>query len=193
MKCTEVICSVSDYAKDFILEYKNPKLEQKKIDAIVVDFINFFAGQYCACDLAMYTSDLRNGKKLSDYEPILDIDIIIKYLNLAKTAYLDVGVSESINRNRYMNECKAIAVIDNNEASKLIESFISSYENSLITSIKTFYAVTVYSELGQPKIKAYCRTREIAERELEKYADEWHSSPPKPDDKHIKKLEMIIK
>jgi len=57
---------------------------------------------------------------------------------------------------------------------------------------KTFYAVAVYSELGKPEIKAYCRTKEIAKRELKKYTDEWCSKPPKPDDKHILKLEMII-
>ena len=57
---------------------------------------------------------------------------------------------------------------------------------------KSFYAVVVYSELGKPEIKAYCRTKEIAKRELKKYTDEWHSEPPKPDDKHILKLEMIL-
>ena len=57
---------------------------------------------------------------------------------------------------------------------------------------KFFYAVAVYSELGQSEIKAYCRTKKIAERELKKYTDEWNSKPPKPDDKHILKLEMIV-
>ena len=69
---------------------------------------------------------------------------------------------------------------------------VSKRENKPKFKAKTFYAVVVYSELGQPEIKAYCRTKEIAKRELKKYADEWYSKPPKPDDKHILKLEMII-
>ena len=57
---------------------------------------------------------------------------------------------------------------------------------------RVFYAVVVYSEMGQPSVVAYCRTKAIAERELKKHTDEWHSKPPKPDDKHIKRLEMLL-
>lgn len=192
MTCGEIICSISDYAKEFILKYKNSNLEQKLIDAIVVDFVNFFSVQYCGMDLAMYTSDLRNGKKLSDYKAELNVDVIIRHLNLSKYSYIKAGITESINRNSHMNECGGIAVVDDKEASKLIESFIDGYSCSIGRKTKTFYAVAVYSELGQPEIKAYCRTKEIAKRELKKYTDEWYSKPPKPDDKHILKLEMIV-
>ena len=192
MKCGDVISSVSDYAKEFILKYKNPNLEQKLIDAIVVDFINFHGAQYCGCDLGMYTCDLRDGKRLSDHEIELNVDVITKYLNLSKISYIEAGITESINRNSHMNECGGIAVVDDKEASKLIESFIDGYRCSVKIKTKTFYAVAVYSELGKPEIKAYCRTKEIAERELKKYTDEWYSKPPKPDDKHILKLEMIV-
>ncbi len=68
----------------------------------------------------------------------------------------------------------------------------SKKDNNPKIKTKVFYAVVVYSELGQPEIKAYCRTKEIAKRELKKYTDEWQSKSPKPDDKHIWKLEMIV-
>jgi hypothetical protein len=174
------------------LKYKNPNLEQKLIDAIVVDFINFHGAQYCGCDLEMYTCDLRDGKRLSDHEIELNVDVITKYLNLSKISYIEAGITESINRNSHMNECGGVAVVDDKEASKLIESFIDGYRCSAKIKTKTFYAVAVYSELGKPEIKAYCRTKEIAKRELKKYTDEWYSKAPKPDDKHILKLEMIV-
>ena len=192
MTCSEVIYSVSDYAKEFILKYKNPNMDQMLIDAIVVDYINFFGVQYCGCDLGMYTCDLRDGKRLSNHETALNVDVITKYLNLSKNSYIKAGITESINRNSHMNECGGIAVVDDKEAFKLIESFIDCYSSGIGRKTKTFYAVTVYTELGKPEIKAYCRTKEIAKRELKKYTDEWYSKPPKPDDKHILKLELIV-
>ena len=57
---------------------------------------------------------------------------------------------------------------------------------------KTFYAVVVYDDERGGEIKAYCRTKEIAKSELKKYRDFYQTTPPKPDDKHIIKLEMII-
>lgn len=58
---------------------------------------------------------------------------------------------------------------------------------------KTFYAVYVRDDsIPSGKLKAYCRTKEIAKRELKKYTDDWSSKPPKPDDFHIRKLEMIV-
>jgi len=86
------------YAKEFILKYKNPNLEQKLIDAIVVDFINFHGVQYCGCDFGMYTCDLRDGKRLSNHEIALNVDVITKYLNLSKNSYIKAGITESINR-----------------------------------------------------------------------------------------------
>ena len=71
MTSGEVVFSISDYAQEFIRKYKNPKLDQKVIDAIVVDFINYFAGMHCGMDLAMYTSDLRDGKKMSKEGTVL--------------------------------------------------------------------------------------------------------------------------
>ncbi len=56
----------------------------------------------------------------------------------------------------------------------------------------TFYGVVVYDDERGGNIKAYCRTKEIAERELNNYRDFYQSNPPKPDDKHIIELEMIV-
>lgn len=57
---------------------------------------------------------------------------------------------------------------------------------------KTFYAVFIYDDEISGEIKAYCRTKKIAKRELKKYCDFYQSKPPKPDNKHIIKLEMIV-
>lgn len=57
---------------------------------------------------------------------------------------------------------------------------------------KNFYAVFVYDDERGGEIKAYCRTKEIAKRELKKYRDYFQDKPPKPDDRHIIKLEMIV-
>ncbi len=62
-----------------------------------------------------------------------------------------------------------------------------------MAKIKYFYAIKIFDdERGGGEIKAYCRTKEIAKRELKNYRDFFQSKPPKPDDKHIIKLPMII-
>ncbi len=61
-----------------------------------------------------------------------------------------------------------------------------------MAKIKPFYAIFVYDDERGGEIKAYCRTKKIAKRELKKYKDFYQSKPPKPDEKHIIKLEMIV-
>ena len=58
---------------------------------------------------------------------------------------------------------------------------------------KTFYAIVIYDdERSTGEIKEHCRTKEIAKRELKKYRDYFQEKPPRPDDKHIRKLQMTI-
>ena len=127
MTSGEVVFSISDYAQEFIRKYKNPKLDQKVIDAIVVDFINYFAGMHCGMDLAMYTSDLRDGKKMSEKGTVLQKEVILPTLNFRKEEYDKSGIIESVNRNSHMNECGGKAKADNAEAVKLIEEIIKGY------------------------------------------------------------------
>ena len=127
MTSGEVVFSLSDYAQEFIREYKNPKLDQKVIDAIVVDFVNYFAGMHCGMDLAMYTSDLRDGKKMSEEGTVLQKEVILPTLNFRKDEYDKSGIIESVNRNSHMNECGGKAEADNAEVVKLIEEFIKGY------------------------------------------------------------------
>lgn len=127
MTSGEVVFSISDYAQEFIRKYKNPKLDQKVIDAIVVDFINYFAGMQCGMDLAMYTSDLRDGKKMSKEGTVLQKEVILPALNFRKEEYDKSGIIESVKRNSHMNECGGNAEADNAEAVKLIEEFIKGY------------------------------------------------------------------
>lgn len=61
-----------------------------------------------------------------------------------------------------------------------------------MAKVKTFYAISVHDDEHGGKIKAYCRTKNIAKRELKKYRDFYQTKPPKPDDEHIIKLEMIV-
>ena len=127
MTSGEVVFSICDYSQEFIREYKNPKLDQKVIDAIVVDFINYFAGMHCGMDLAMYTCDLRDGKKMSKEGTVLQKEVILPTLNFRKEEYDKSGIIESVNRNRHMNECGGKAEADNSEAVKLIDEFIKGY------------------------------------------------------------------
>ena len=57
---------------------------------------------------------------------------------------------------------------------------------------KVFYGIWTTDDEMHGSIKAYCRTKEIAKRELKKHCDWYCSKPPKPDDRHIIKLEMIV-
>ena len=127
MTSGEVVFSISDYAQEFIREYKNPKLDQKVIDAIVVDFINYFAEMHCGIDLTMYTSNLRDGKKMSEEGTVLQKNVILPTLTFRKEEYDKFGIIESVNRNSHMNECGGKAKADNAEAVKLIDEFIKGY------------------------------------------------------------------
>lgn len=51
---------------------------------------------------------------------------------------------------------------------------------------KTFYAVVIHDDEKSGAIKAYCKTKKIAERELQKYCDFYQSK------RHIIELEMIV-
>ena len=67
------------------------------------------------------------------------------------------------------------------------------FKEEKVVSTMTFYGVVVYDdERSTGEFKAYCRTKKLAERELKKYIDYFESKPPKPDDRHIKKLELIV-
>ena len=62
-----------------------------------------------------------------------------------------------------------------------------------MASTMTFYGVIVYeSERSKGEFKAFCRTKKLAARELLKYRDYDKDKPPKPDDRHIKQLELIV-
>ena len=123
----EVVSSISDYAQIFIRKYKNPKLDQKVIDAIVVDFINYFAGMHCGMDWGMYTCDLRDGQKMSKEGTVLQKEVILPALNFRKEEYDEFGIIESVNRNSHMNQCGGKAKADNAEAVNLIDEFINWY------------------------------------------------------------------
>lgn len=56
----------------------------------------------------------------------------------------------------------------------------------------TIYGVsTTDNAEGSRSFKAFCSTPEIAARELEKYKDWGVFYPPKPDNVHIKPIELI--
>ena len=61
-----------------------------------------------------------------------------------------------------------------------------------MSKTKTFYGIYTTDDERSGSIKAYCRTKKIAIQELKKYRDWWCNKPPKPDDFHIRKLQMII-
>ena len=127
MKIREVVFSLCDHAKEFVGEYKNPKLEQKVIDAIVVDYINYFAAKQCGMDLAMYTKDLRDGREMNKPGIVLDKGVILPTLQSRKEQYNQFGIIKSVNRNKTMNECEGKAKVKNSQALKVIDAFINSY------------------------------------------------------------------
>lgn len=123
----EVVLSLVDYSKEFIQKYQNPNLEQNLIDAIVVDYINYFSVMQCRMDLAFYTKDLRDGKKMSEESSVITKGDIYLALNLQKDEYLKSGVAESLNKNSHMNQCGGKVKVDNAKAEEVIEEFIKGY------------------------------------------------------------------
>lgn len=126
----EVVLSLVDYSKEFIQQYQNPNLEQNLIDAIVVDYINYFSVMKCRMDLAFYTKDLRDGEKMSAKGSVISKEDIYLSLNSQKDEYLKSGVAESLNKNSHMNQCGGKVKVDNAEAEEVIEEFIKCYMNA---------------------------------------------------------------
>lgn len=122
----EVLFSMSDYAQDFTRTHHDYWLDQKVIDAIIVDFINYFAKSYYGIDLAMYTNDLR-GKKMCNAEAHLQKSDILPALYSCKDEYDRYGIIRNVNQNSHMNECGGHAYADNGEAVRLINDFINGY------------------------------------------------------------------
>lgn len=61
-----------------------------------------------------------------------------------------------------------------------------------MAKVKVFYVIYTTDDDQSGSIKAYCRTKEIAKRELKNYRDWYCDEPPKPDNYHIRKLVMIV-
>lgn len=53
------------------------------------------------------------------------------------------------------------------------------------------FAIWTTDDERSGSIKAYCASREIAERELMNYRDWFCSEPPEPDKKHIREIEVL--
>lgn len=124
MSKRDVVFSLCDYAQKFIREYQNPKFSQKVIDAIVVDFINYYSEVHCRIELAMYTCDLRYKEKMCKKKiTSLPKEDIFSSLIL----YEKSGIIESVNRHSHRNECEGHAKGDNEEAVKLLEVFIEGF------------------------------------------------------------------
>ena len=130
MKCDEVCYSICDFSKEFIQKYQNVILGQNVVDAIIVDFINYFAATECLMDLGMYTKDLRDGKVLSDHKADLEKKVIYKRLSICRDNYDVLGIEKSIKRNSHMNWVTDETSIDNEEALDVINAFIVAYLNS---------------------------------------------------------------
>ena len=62
----------------------------------------------------------------------------------------------------------------------------------LPTRLQTIFAIWTTDDERTGSIKAYCLTKEIAERELKKYKDWYCFKPPKPDNEHIREISLII-
>jgi hypothetical protein len=126
MKTMDVIDSLCDNANAFVLECENTGIEQNIINAIIVDFVNYFSGQY-GVDLAMYTDDLT----VSDKRRKINIDksVITPNLHRIKDKYNNIGIIESVNRNKHMNKCEGKAELENEKALKIVDEFINFYSN----------------------------------------------------------------
>lgn len=58
---------------------------------------------------------------------------------------------------------------------------------------KTIWAIKlVVSSMGWMEIADYFETRELAVQALPNYRDFYHTEPPKPDDRHIVPIEMVV-
>ena len=127
MNSKDVVNSLCDYAKKFVKEYKNPNLDPKVIEAIVVDFINFFALKHYGTNLAMHTNELKNENEMTDLWFKLEKETVRQALYFQKARYNKDGIIESVNKNKNKNDCKGKAEGENKFALEVVNEFIQSY------------------------------------------------------------------
>ncbi len=121
--------SVSDFGAVFVRRYKHDELRQGEIDAIVVDFINFFATTQLL-DYGMYTKDLRSGKKLANLYAEIDRKVMSEAIKLIQAQYLKESTLERIKMNSHMNELGNETVFTEEQACEVVEAFIQEYLKS---------------------------------------------------------------
>lgn len=127
----EAVSSIYEYSHEFIREYKNTNLDQRVIDAIIVDFINYFADTHCGITLNMSTNELRNPKNKTIKNAHVDKESICNVMEFRKKMYEIKGIIRSVNINQYYNECMVIADAENEKkAEEVIIDFINSYRKS---------------------------------------------------------------
>lgn len=107
MRALEMVEFIESAARNFRESYMNEVntslvVDQKVLDAVVVDFVNYIALSQCI-DLALYTEDLQKTDRNKERDWFLDFDLTKQIITSNAEKYEANGVCKSVMRNSHMN------------------------------------------------------------------------------------------
>lgn len=105
-------------------------MDQKEIDAVIVDFINYTASLKCI-DLALYTCDLRVAEKSKyfDYRNLKETDkqVAISLPKGSLKLYFPIAL-DSIIRSSHMNELRKVTTSSQADIEIILNGFMAFFE-----------------------------------------------------------------
>ena len=108
MRPLEMVEFIESAARNFRESYMNEVntsqvIDQKILDAVVVDFVNYIALSQCI-DFALYTKDLQKSSKNQERDWYLDFGLTKQILTSNAEKFKSNGSCESVMRNRHIND-----------------------------------------------------------------------------------------
>lgn len=108
MRPLEMVEFIESAARNFRESYMNEVnisqvVDQKILDAVVVDFVNYIALSQCI-DFALHTKDLQKSSKNQERDWYLDFGLTKQILTSNAEKYKANGICKSVMRNRHMND-----------------------------------------------------------------------------------------
>lgn len=106
MLAGEMVEFIETVSKNFRQSYMNEVnllVDQKVLDAIIVDFVNYIALSQCI-DLALYIEDLQKPDQNAEHNWVLDCGLIKRIIITKSSQYKKNGICKSVMRNCHMND-----------------------------------------------------------------------------------------
>lgn len=134
MKTFNVVFSLVDYSKRFVVEYKSDIIKKEEIEAIIVNFLNYIAAFY-GSELAMVKEDLKDNKILCEENIVCNKKKLENDLYLAIKMYIETEQPLKVVCG-FEKDTRCSLTI----AYAIVYNFIGTYLNIIIKRHSSYYS-----------------------------------------------------